>query len=349
MEHKLGIIGYGGMGSWHHRNSVKVPGLKVTGVFDIDEKRLQAAKEGGLTIYTDVKDFLEKGDFDIVLVSTPNNFHKYYAVMAMDAKKNVVCEKPVALNISELDEMIAASKRNNVLFTVHQNRRWDKDYRIVKKILEDGTIGKPYTIESRVHGQNGVMHGWRAYKVAGGGMLYDWGIHMIDQMLYMVKEPVTEVYCQLFSVKTPEVDDYFKLILRFESGLSAQIEVGTYCLEKMPRWYVNADQGSVIVKDWSCEGKMTKASQIVMEWEPEIVQTVGGPTRTMAPRPKESLEELPLPEITSEWAEYYMNVLAYLEGREEINVKQSEIRRVMQVVEAGFSSDRLHQSIKCRI
>jgi predicted dehydrogenase len=145
------------------------------------------------------------------------------------------------------------------------------------------------------------------------------------------------------------VDDYFKLILRFESGLSAQIEVGTYCLEKMPRWYVNADLGSVIVRDWNCEGKMTKASQIVMEWEPEIVQTVGGPTRTMAPRPKESLEELALPDITSEWAEYYMNVIAYLEGREEINVKQNEVRRVMQVVEAGFSSDQQHQSIKCRI
>ena len=349
MEYKLGIIGYGGMASWHHRNSVKVPGLKVTSAFDIDPERLKIAAGSGLKIYDDINDFLTNGDFSIVLVATPNNFHKYYSVMAMEAKKHVVCEKPVAMNLTELDEMIEASKKNNVLFTVHQNRRWDRDYRIVKQILSENKIGKPFTIESRVHGQNGVMHGWRAYKVAGGGMLFDWGVHLIDQMLYMIDEKVTEVYCQLFSIKTPEVDDYFKLILRFESGLSAQIEVGTYCLEKMPRWYVNADQGSVIVKNWECEGKITKASQIVMEWEPEVVQTVGGPTRTMAPRPKETLEELELPKIQSEWTEYYKNVISYLNKKDDIIVKQGELRRVMKVIEAAFESDKLHQSIKCNI
>lgn len=349
MEYKLGIIGYGGMGSWHHKNSVKIPGLKVTSAFDIDEARLKVAAENGLEIYDNVEDFLNKGDFTMVLVATPNNFHRHYAVMAMDAKKNVVCEKPVAMNLAELDDMIATAKRNNVLFTVHQNRRWDKDFKIIKQILSEGLIGKPFTIESRVHGQNGVMHGWRAHQVAGGGMLFDWGVHLIDQMLFMVKEKVTEVYCQLFSIKTPEVDDYFKLILRFESGLSAQIEVGTYCLEKMPRWYVNADQGSVMIKNWECQGKITKASQLVMEWEPEIVQTAGGPTRTMAPRPKETLEELELPEIQSDWSEYYKNVIAYLNKEDDIIVKHEELRRVMQVIEAAFESEEKHQSIKCLI
>ncbi|HOF27653.1 MAG TPA: Gfo/Idh/MocA family oxidoreductase [Clostridia bacterium] len=349
MGYKMGIIGYGGMASWHHKNSVKVPGLTVTSAFDIDSERLKVAEQNGLKIYDNVDDFLKYGDFSIVLVATPNNFHKYYSIMAMDAKKHVVCEKPVAMSLTELDAMIAASQKNNVLFTVHQNRRWDRDYKIVKKVLTDNTIGKPYTIESRVHGQNGVMHGWRAYKVAGGGMLLDWGVHLIDQILYMIDEKVTEVYCQLFSIKTPEVDDYFKLLLRFESGLSAQIEVGTYCLEKMPRWYINADHGSLIVKNWECEGKITKASEIVMEWEPEVVQTVGGPTRTMAPRPKETLEELALPEVQSQWIEYYMNVISYLNGKEDIIVKHEELRRVMKIIEAAFESDKIHKSIKCFI
>lgn len=349
MEHKLGIIGYGGVGSWHHKNSVKIPGLKVTSAYDIDPARLEVAAQNGLTVYDNVDDFIKKGDFSIVLVATPNNFHMHYSIMAMDAKKHVVCEKPVAMSLSELNEMVAASKRNGVLFTVHQNRRWDKDYKIVKKVLSEGTIGKPYTIESRVHGQNGIVHGWRAYKVAGGGMLFDWGVHLIDQLLFMIDEKVTQVYCQLFSIKTPEVDDYFKLLLTFESGLSAQIEVGTYCLEKMPRWYINADHGSVLVKNWECEGKITKASETVMEWEPEIVQTVGGPTRTMAPRPKETLEELPLPQIESEWADYYKNVLAYLDGKDDIIVKQEEIIRVMKVIEAAFLSDKQKSSVDCMI
>ena len=108
------------------------------------------------------------------------------AIAALEAGKNVICEKPVALSSEDLAEMIAASEKAGKLFTVHQNRRWDRDFRMIMNTLKAGKIGSPYTIESRVHGQNGVMHGWRAYKVAGGGMLLDWGVHMIDQLLFML-------------------------------------------------------------------------------------------------------------------------------------------------------------------
>jgi hypothetical protein len=86
-----------------------------------------------------------------------------------------------------------------------------------------------------------------------------------------------------------------------------------------------------------------------MEWEPEVVQTVGGPTRTMAPRPKETLEELALPKVESQWSDYYINVIAHLNGKEDLIVKHEELRRVMKIIEAAFESDRTHQSIKCLI
>ncbi len=194
MVHKLGIIGYGGMATWHHKNSERVGNLEVVAAYDIDPIRVNAAREAGLTGYDTLEEFLADKSFDMVLVATPNNFHKEMSVKAMDSGRHVICEKPVAMSCEELSDMIEASKRNNVIFTVHQNRRWDKDYKIVCKAIEDGMLGKPYSIESRVHGQNGVMHGWRAYKVAGGGMLLDWGVHLIDQIMYFIKEPVTEVY-----------------------------------------------------------------------------------------------------------------------------------------------------------
>ena len=350
MAHKMGIIGYGGMANYHHDNAKRVQervkDFGVVAAYDIDPNRLKLAKEKGLKPYENLKDFLADDSFDLVLVATPNNFHKPMVIAALEAGKNVICEKPVAMSVEDFDEMWYASKKNGKLFTVHQNRRWDRDFRIVKKAIETGLLGKPYTIESRVMGQNGVMHGWRAYKVAGGGMVFDWGVHLIDQLLWMIKEPVSEVYANLHSVKTPEVDDYFKAIIRFDSGLSTQIEVGTYNLEMLPRWYACGDGGAIVVNGWDCKGKITHAKDFEMKWEQEVVQTEGGPTRTMAPRPKETLEELPLPDVQTDWTDYYHNVLAVLDGKEELIVKPEEVRKVVQVMTAIFESSETGESIK---
>ncbi|MCL2095742.1 MAG: Gfo/Idh/MocA family oxidoreductase [Oscillospiraceae bacterium] len=348
MAHKMGIIGYGGVAAgWHHENIKKsIEGLEVVAAYDINPDRLAAAKSRGLKAYENLDDFLSDGGFDIVLVATPNNFHKCMVISALEAGKHVVCEKPVAMNMEDFDAMHAAAKSTGKLFTVHQNRRWDRDFQIIKKTIETGLVGKPYTIESRVMGQNGVMHGWRAYKVAGGGMVFDWGVHLIDQILWMLKEPVSEVYANLHSVKTPEVDDYFKAVLRFDSGLTAQIEVGTYNLERLPRWYVCGDGGAVVVNDWECNGRITHAKDFEMAWEQEIVQTEGGPTRTMAPRPKETLEELPLPEVATDWCDYYKNIMAVLDGEAELIVKPEEVRKAMQVITAIFESSETGRAVK---
>lgn len=349
MGHKLGIIGYGGMACWHHDNSKRVDDFEVVAAFDIAQDRRDLAASKGLTAYDNLADFLADKRFDLVLVATPNNFHKEMTIAALEAGYNVICEKPVAMSVAELDEMIATSERVGKLFTVHQNRRWDKDFNIVKKAIQENMLGKPYSIESRVHGQNGVMHGWRAYKVAGGGMLLDWGVHLLDQIMWLVNEPVKEVYANLHMIKTPEVDDYFKAILRFESGLSAQVEVGTYTLIRQPRWYAYGDAGALIINDWDCSGHVIRAKDHVLEWEQEVVQTSAGPTRSMAPRPKETLEEFPLPEINTEWAELYRNVLATIDGKAELIVKPSQVKRVLTVIEAIFKSDETGEAIKVNI
>ncbi len=351
MAHKIGIIGYGGMANWHHDNIPRVEGLEVVAAYDIDPERVKLAEERGLKGYHSLEEFLADSSFDMVLCATPNNFHKQMVVAALEAGKHAICEKPVAMSSEELAEMIAASERCGRLFTVHQNRRWDRDYRMIMEALNAGKIGKPYTIESRVHGQNGVMQGWRAYKVAGGGMLLDWGVHLIDQLLFLIHEPVTEIYCQMFSIKTPEVDDYFKLLLRFESGLSAQVEVGTYCLKQMPRWYVNGDAGSIIIEDWDCHGEIITANQYAMEWEPEVIQTAAGPTRTMAPRPQETLSKEALPNVDAiaDWTNFYRNVMDVIDGKAELIVKPAEAMRVLKIMESCFVSNEQGVSLKVRI
>lgn len=181
-------------------------------------------------------------------------------------------------------------------------------------------------------------------------MLLDWGVHLIDQMMFMITEPVTQVYCQFFSIKTEEVDDYFKLVLRFESGLSAQIEVGTYCLEPLPRWYVNGDAGSILVKNWDCEGKIVKASQYALEWEPEVVQTSAGPTRHHgAPSQGDAGGASPSLEVEADWSNYYKNVMDTIDGKAELIVKPCQVRRVFQVIEAAFASEKAGGALQVHI
>lgn len=352
MSHKLGIIGYGGMAGFHHQsiNSQLSDKITVTAAFDIDPERLALAEKAGLKVFDNVEDFFASSLFDIVLVATPNNFHPSYVISAVEHGFHVVCEKPVAITVKEFDDMVQAAKKQGKIFSVHQNRRWDRDYRIVKASIEQGLIGKPYAIESRVHGQNGVVHGWREFKVAGGGMLFDWGVHQIDQIVDMMgDEKVTSVYANLHSVRTPEVDDYYKLIIRFSNGTSAQIETSTYTLIQQPRWYVYGDGGSLIIEGWDCKGKIIRAKDHVLNWEPVVVQTEAGPTRTMAPRPVETLEEIPLPAVDPHWTDYYTNIVDAIDGKAELIVNEVNVRRVLQVMEAAFESDKTGAGISCEI
>ncbi len=335
---KAGIIGYGGMGSgWHPQRCAESGRIQAVAAYDINPKKLEKAKADGFEVCESAEALLARRDIDLIFITTPNNFHHPYAIQALNAGKNVVCEKPVMMNAAELEDVLATAKRVGKVFSAHQNRRWDKDFVTVKSVLESGEIGKPFYIESRVQGCRGIPGDWRCVAEAGGGMLYDWGIHLIDQLLWMHKSPVTEVYAQLLKVKY-EVDDNFKLLLKFEDGLSALVEIDTYCFIPLPRWHVSGEHGTMVVDDWECKGKIIKSKTLEMTWEPGVVWTAGGPTRTMAPRPKESLTELALPDVPTDVVDFTRNIADAIEGKAEQLVKPAEMLRVMKVVDAAFRS-----------
>ncbi len=180
-----GIIGFGYMGHHHLTKSRLTGEINVIAAYDIDPQKLQDAKAEGMTAYESLQDFLANPEIELVYVCTPNHVHAELSIACLQAGKNVMCEKPVTMNTAELDRVIEASEKSGKFFTVHQNRRWDIDYRMVKQAVESGEIGNITRITSRVYGQRGVCFGWRADPVMGGGMLYDWGIHLIDQFLCM--------------------------------------------------------------------------------------------------------------------------------------------------------------------
>lgn len=336
---KIGIIGFGGMGGWHFSHYGVIEGVEYTAVYDINPERVAEARKQGVAGFDDLDSFLQSGLFDTVLVSTPNDVHCSLACAAMRAGKHVLCEKPVAMNAAEVDKMIATAKAMGVVFTVHHNRRWDKDFLTAKAVLESGKLGKAYSIQSRLHGSGGVMHGWRGEKQRGGGMLFDWGVHFLDQILLMLGfDQVDKVSAQLASVKTQDVDDYINLTLTMKNGLRVNIEIGTFVLKELPRWMLLGDQATAYITDFTAESGGVITLNTVLKDEPVILMTSNGPTRTFAPRPVDVKTESPLPEITPDYTEFYSNLRDAIDGKAELIVKPEQVRTVMRVIDKLFEA-----------
>ena len=188
--------------------------LPVTGAYDVLPERIEAAKEAGLETYESFEAVLADEKVEVVLIATPNDSHKDLAIAALRAGKHVVCEKPVAMNVQELDEILAVAKETGKTFMVHQNRRWDPDFLMVRETYQAKTIGDIFQIESRVQGANGIPGDWRHLKEHGGGMLLDWGVHLLDQLLWLVDSPIQSFNVDFSYVLGDPVDDGFFLILR---------------------------------------------------------------------------------------------------------------------------------------
>lgn len=346
---QLAIVGFGGMGGWHAElirgekngwDSVvgekqPIAGLEVAGIFDIKQERVDVAKTLGLHTYESLDAVLADSAVDIVLVSTPNHLHREIAIKALEAGKNVVCEKPVTVSSCDLKAMLEAAEAAGKLFVVHQNRRWDEDFLTIKKIYDEGLLGEVFAIESRVHGSRGIPGDWRAQKAFGGGMMLDWGVHIIDQMLLLVEEKVKKVYCTVDNITNGEVDDGFRLILTFESGKRALLEVGTSNFIELPRWYMLGDSGSAVIDDWALKGRIVN----ITNWDKKDavpVKTAAGLTKTMAPRTDDTIKEHPLPVVHSDIKDFYRGVMATIEGTAPPLITGAQLMRVMRLMEAAF-------------
>lgn len=351
MQYGWALIGYGGMACWHHKFvRDHIAQLCPIGAFDIRAEAAKKAEDNDLHVYQNLQELLDDTRVQIITIATPNDVHKEIAIRCLRAGKHVVCEKPVTMNAAELEEVIAVAEAENRVFTIHHNRRWDRDYRIARSLVGNGQIGKSYFIESRVQGSRGAMHGWRGYKQNGGGMLLDWGVHLVDQILMMVPEKLVSVNAHLINVFSDEVEDSIKLTLGFESGLSALLEMSTNCFINQPRWHICGTEGTAVIQNWDCEGEIVKLNtDAKMEWADDIVYTSAGPTRTMAPRPKHTSERLPLPQEKPDLSEFYKNVCATVSGAEELLVTPQQALRTMKTIDLLFESERVGHGFACNI
>lgn len=339
---RLAIIGYGGMGAYHaihlqkYAETCKEYPIEIAGIYDIDPARAEAARAAGLHAYASAEEIWADKSVGAVLLAVPNDCHAPYAFAAAEAGKNIICEKPVALSSAEAEKMYAAAERAGVLFEVHQNRRWDDDFLTVRKIAESGIIGSVYKIESRVTGGNGIPGGWRKKKAQGGGMLLDWGVHLLDQMLQMVKGPVESLYCEFSHIYGEEVDDGCDVSVHFENGMNYRVVVSTDCFRSLPRWQVYGTEGTATISDWDLSGGVTRI--LTKDGAKQGIKAGNGYTRTMAPREGDSMQEFPLPVVHAEPFAFYKNFAAACAGAEKPAVQKAEVLRVFRLMEAAQRS-----------
>lgn len=333
------------MAGWHHRNLVRVPEVVPYGVYDINPERNVVGEENGLKAYDSLDSILADDAIDIILLACPNNFHAEYAIRAMEAGKHVICEKPVTMNSDEMRAIMDAKERTGMHFSAHQNRRWDRDFLTIRKTIESGEIGEPFLIVSKVLGSRGIPDGWRTHPEAGGGMMLDWGVHLLDQICLMVPENIRQVDCHMYHTYHQDVDDGFIARFTFDSGLIAIVEVDTNAFVKEPRWIVRGMTGSAVIENWDVEGEIIRAKDRSVVWEDEILYTSAGPTKTMAPRTRFSEEKLPLHVEESDWINFYRNFIGVLNGTEEAYVTPEQSLYIMTLMEACFLSHREKRTV----
>ncbi len=189
----IAVIGTGRMGSVHARNLARaIPTAHLVAVCDIRLEVAQAvADELGVTrVVRDYHDLLADPDIEALLIATTTDTHAFIIQDVADAGKHIFCEKPIALDLADVDRALAAVERAGVKFQVGFNRRFDKNFQRVHDIVASGEIGRPCILHiiSRDPEPPSVE-----YARTSGGMFLDMTIHDFDMARYQVGE-IEEVY-----------------------------------------------------------------------------------------------------------------------------------------------------------
>ena len=193
---RVGVIGLG-MGRTHLRNFLKSPRAEVVAVADLIEERREAAKQefAVAKAYERWEDLLADPEIDAVSVALPNALHAPVSIAAMKAGKHVLCEKPMAMNAAEAEEMAAVAKQTGRTFMMHFNYRFSNEARWLKAYVDEGKLGRIYYARTGYIRQRGIpkLGGWFTTKaMSGGGPLIDLGVHQLDMALWLMGYPKVE-------------------------------------------------------------------------------------------------------------------------------------------------------------
>lgn len=195
--------------------------------------------------YSDYDAFLQSG-IDAVYIGSANNNHYEQVIKAAEAKKHILCDKPLALTAKQAKEMVAKCKENNVLLAVDYIYRFHPLTQKAKELLANQTIGKLISIEAHFNINYPPNDNFRFNKaLSGGGAIRDLGTHMIDMFRYLGGE-LRPLSCILDNIiYKSDVDDYASGTLKFETGGYATFSVSTNAGKAFNRIEILGHKGSI--------------------------------------------------------------------------------------------------------
>jgi predicted dehydrogenase len=251
---RVGIIGFGRIGNEHAGWLSQCKNARPIVVYDPTPQRRALAESRGLHAVDSIDGIYRRSDVDAILISTPTAMHFDHASAALSVGKHVMVEKPMTLDYEHSKKLADQARSAGKVLSVFHNRRWDIDYLTVKSAIDSGLFGKLINIESRL-GQWSSCVGpaakeyrpnWRNERSFGGGGLFDWGSHFVDQIwqLMLPAKPV-RVFAQLRgNVWTTDCDDFARICIDFDNGAVAIVEINTTTTRPLSRWHIDGTLGS---------------------------------------------------------------------------------------------------------
>jgi predicted dehydrogenase len=250
--YKVGIIGLGGINRWAHSLFYKKDKrVQVVAICDILPDRAQQMHDEfyqNADIYTDYKELLKRDDLDAIDICTPNYLHSEIAIAALNAGKNVFCEKPDAISPEKAQAMKDAADKNGKLLMIMRNNRFTDISKYAKKYIADGRMGEVYAGRACWQRRRGIpgKGGWFTTKEqSGGGPLIDLGVHMLDLAIWLMGNPTPvtvsgATYCKFANNASSDsansafgdakadgifdVEDLAMGFIRFDNGAVLQLE-----------------------------------------------------------------------------------------------------------------------------
>lgn len=240
---RWGIVGYGWVARDYMAPAMREAGATLAAIADPSPIERAAAASAGLTAYRSAEEMLDADACDLVYVATPNDRHAGPVAASADAKRPVLCEKPMAASLADAETMAARVAQSGTLYGTAFDQRHHPAHRVIRDRLGSGDIGRPVAVRIAYscwvdpRWSRGGEVNWRADpQAAGGGAVIDLALHGLDLTEFLLGEPLVDLTIMLQRrVHDYPVEDGGMLVARTGSGILVQLHVAYNCPEALPR------------------------------------------------------------------------------------------------------------------
>lgn len=334
---RVGVIGYGGafnMGR-EHLNGMKRAGMTPAAVAELDPKRLEVAEQDfpGIATFTSVAAMLRKKDLDLITVITPHNTHAKLGLQILKAGKHAVLEKPMAVTTAECTAMIDEAKRRKLVVSTYHNRHWDGWILKAVEMVGSGAVGDIVRIDLRFGGYEKPRNWWRSSRSISGGILYDWGVHLLEYALQLAKSDIVDVAGYAFEgfwagqqghpYPKDANEDEAHAVVRLKSGARIHLTISSVDMSHKKGFVQVVGTKGVYTIDWG-------------HWELEQ-PLEDGSRKVSSGRHHESQGHL-----------FYQNIADHLVKGEKLIISGEWARRPIHILDLAAQSARKGQSLKAK-